>query len=211
MLCADACYVSILHRFPFCIVKLELAGFQDNPEADAPSHARPSCRGLRLGPRPFSPPCPGLPSSAQHPVVHETKMDRILLCSFSRSVAAQVLTRTPFPPAFPHSSSLYSRHTGLVLSWNLPGTLPCFSVTALAVPSGCNALPSPPSSLQAKVTSSTKPALITQFKIVTPRHSQPRLYLALCLPLPSTSLSAYDEICLLILSSAYCLSPCPRM
>lgn len=191
MLCAACLLCFCLTQIPILYRETRAGWISRQSRSRRPLTLSSKLPWSQAGAQAHLPTLPWPPPSAQHPVVHETKMDRILLCFFSRGVGAQVLTRTPFPPAFPHSpSSCYSRHTGLVLSWNLPGTLPCFSVTALAVPSGCSALPSPPSSLQAKVTSSTKPALITQFKIVTPRHSQPRLYLALCLPLPSTSLSA---------------------
>ena len=63
----DVCYVSILHRFPFCSVKLELAGFQDNPEAHAPSHSHPSCHGLGLGARALLPTLPWPPNISTAP------------------------------------------------------------------------------------------------------------------------------------------------
>lgn len=117
----------------------------------------------------------GAPGPPPHPAVtphispaprgHDTKTHRTLLHSSSSGVRARVLARTP--PALPTPSSLYSGQAGLLLSWKPPGTAACFTVTALAVPSACDALPLLPSSLHAKVTSSVKTALITQLKRVT--------------------------------------------
>lgn len=142
------------------------------------------------GSGPLSPPCPDLPSA--QPPEATTLRHTGPSCALPPSVSGPRSTQEP-PPALPTPSSLYSRHAGLLLSRRLPGTATCFSITALAVPSSCNALPSHTSSLHTKVTSSVKPALITQRKIVTSWHSQLCLHLAPCLPLPSPSLSVYNK------------------
>lgn len=143
----------ISHVFPFCSTKLRPLDFKitQNPSSShAPLHQHPGVHGKEGGPGPSSGFVPGCHSQGPHK---------------GRLIPSPSLTllQSHRPPAVPEPA----RHPL------------CWSVIGQAVPSGHNTLPSPPSSLHSKVTSSVKPTLISQMKTVSP--GSPR-------PLPGTSL-----------------------